>query len=75
MVLDVKDNLIVKTSNLKIFQTASNGNITIASRINVENAKLSVYDINGRLVYSKKISLVNGREEAVNLSIKAVFIY
>ena len=71
LVLDVEDNLIIKASKLKIFPTVSNGSITIASRINVENAKLSVYDVNGRQVYSKAVSLVNGREEAVNLPLNS----
>lgn len=71
LVLDVEDNLIVKASKLKIFPTVSNGNITIASRINVENAKLTAFDVNGRQVYSKAMSLVNGREEAVNLPLKS----
>lgn len=72
LTLDVKDNsLTVKTSGIRIYPTVSDGNINIFSRVNTDNAKLSAYDVNGRLVFSKTINLVNGGEESVNLSLKS----
>jgi len=71
LVLDVKDNnLTTKISDIKIYPTVSDGNINIFSRVNAEKTKLSVYDVNGRLVFNTSVNLVNGGETAVNIPLK-----
>jgi len=72
LTLSVKDNnLTAKTSGIRIYPTLSDGHINIFSRINAEKTKISAYDINGRLVFSKSVNLVNGGEISVNMSLKS----
>ncbi len=71
LTLKVKDNVVVKDNNIKIFPTISSGDITIASRVDARNARLIAYDVNGRQVYNKPLSLVNGGETSINLSLKS----
>jgi len=72
LTLDVKDNnLSTKSSSIKIYPTVSDGNFNIFSRVNSNNTKLSAYDINGRLVFSKSLDLINGGEKAINTTLKS----
>lgn len=72
LTLSVKDNnLTAKTSGIRIYPTLSDGHINIFSRINTEKTKISAYDINGKLVFSKSVNLVNGGETSVNMSLKS----
>ena len=72
LTLSVKDNnLTAKASGIRVYPTVSNGHINIFSRINAEKTKLSAYDVNGRLVFSKSVNLVNGGETSVNMSLKS----
>jgi Secretion system C-terminal sorting domain len=72
LTLSVKNNVLaLKNSDIRVYPTVSDGQINIFSRINADNTKLSVYDINGRLVFSKSVNLINGTEEAVNLSLNS----
>ncbi|PIR14527.1 MAG: hypothetical protein COV50_02270, partial [Flavobacteriales bacterium CG11_big_fil_rev_8_21_14_0_20_35_7] len=68
--LDVKENVLVKNTNIKIFPTVSNGLITVASRVNAQNAKFTAYDLSGKQVFSKSLNLVNGGEQPINLNVK-----
>jgi len=72
LTLDVKENeLVAKSSNIKIYPTVSDGNFNIFSRVNSNNTKLSAYDINGRLVFDKSLNLINGREKTINTTLKS----
>ncbi len=65
------DNFYLSNKKMMIFPTVSDGNITIASRVDARNARLIAYDVNGRQVYNRPLSLVNGGETSINLSLKS----
>jgi hypothetical protein len=52
--LGVNDQL---NDNFIIYPNPSNGNINIKSLINLGDANVSIYDINGRKVYSQEVTL------------------
>lgn len=54
--LSTADNAF-SSSNLRIYPTASNGNINIVSNDYIEGAKLTVYSISGKKVFSDKLNL------------------
>jgi len=47
----------IKTQNFIIYPNPSNGNLTIKTRIDVREATVSIFDMNGRKVFSKQIEL------------------
>lgn len=55
--LGVNDNN--SDNNFIIYPNPSNGNINIKSLIEVGDAKVSIYDMNGREVYNNEVSLQN----------------
>ncbi len=54
--LGINDNL---ENNFIIYPNPSNGNINIKSLIETGDAKVSIYDMNGREVYNTEVSLQN----------------
>ena len=56
-ILGVNDNNL--DNNFIIYPNPSNGNINIKSLIELRDAKVSIYDINGREVYNNEVSLQN----------------
>ena len=58
-------------SNLiSIFPTISNGQITIASKNNLGDADMNVFNISGQKVYTSKINISNSRNE-INLNLNS----
>ena len=55
--LGLNDNNL--DNNFIIYPNPSNGNINIKSLIEVGDAKVSIYDMNGREVYNNEVSLQN----------------
>ncbi|WP_298495251.1 PA domain-containing protein [uncultured Algibacter sp.] len=60
-------NNVFSNSNLRIYPTVSNGNIKIVSKDYIEKAKLNVYNISGKRVYSDELNLSNN-ETSLNLT-------
>lgn len=44
--------------NFKIFPNPSDGDINISALNNIENATITIYDLNGRKVYAKKLDII-----------------
>ncbi|MCB0382357.1 MAG: T9SS type A sorting domain-containing protein, partial [Psychroserpens sp.] len=58
-------------SNLiSIFPTVSNGQITIASKNNLGEANMTIYNISGQKVYASKINISDSRNE-INLNLNS----
>lgn len=64
--LSTADN-VFSNSNLRIYPTVSKGNVNIVSKDYIENAKLSVYSISGKRVYSSNLNL-SKTESKLNLT-------
>ena len=74
--LGINDNGSID-NNFIIYPNPSNGNINIKSLINLGDAVISIFDINGREVYSKQVSLqntVNVNAENLNTGIYIIQI-
>ncbi len=57
-VLDIENQELLD-NNFVIYPNPSNSNVTIKSLINVGDVSISIFDINGRTVYSKESNLTN----------------
>lgn len=51
-------------NNFRIYPNPSNGNINISSIVALDSANVSIYDVNGRQVYSKDVSI----QDTVNIN-------
>jgi hypothetical protein len=51
-------------NNFRIYPNPSNGNININSIVALDNATISIYDVNGRQVYSQEMSI----QDVVNVN-------
>jgi len=53
-----------------IYPTASNGSFIITSKVTLGQTKLTIFDMRGRLVYSKSKTFVQGSETPLKMSLK-----
>jgi hypothetical protein len=65
VILSVNENSLVSNA-IKVYPTASNGNITITATKVFGQTKLNLFDISGKNVYSNTINLDNA-EQKINL--------
>ncbi len=56
---------------IKIYPTVSDGNITIKSISDVREGNFTIFDINGRTIYSSKLDFDNGLEKRLSLNLSA----
>lgn len=61
------ENNVFASNNLRIYPTASNGNIKVVSKEYIDNAKLNVYNMSGKRVYSDDLDL-SETETSINLT-------
>jgi hypothetical protein len=50
---------IPTSSNVNLFPTVSNGELYIMAKQHIENAKITVYNLNGQLVHSAILNITN----------------
>ncbi len=62
--LSAEDNLVT-VAGLKIYPTVSDGNIFISSQKEMLNSTLNLYNINGQVVYSKKLDIYPNEQNLV----------
>ena len=60
----------LETNLISIFPTISNGQITVASKNNLGDADMNIYNISGQKVYTSKINISNSRNE-INLNLNS----
>ena len=60
----------LETNLISIFPTVSNGQITVASKNNLGDADMNIYNINGQKVYTSKINMSNSRND-INLNLNS----
>jgi hypothetical protein len=58
----------VADNSVAIYPTASNGNVFVKSTLNYNDTKVTVYDMNGRLVHKITLELFSGNEASLNLT-------
>ena len=65
---------IPTSSNVKLFPTVSNGELYITSKQPIENAQITVFNLNGQLVHSATLNLTN-TQRSLNLTRLKAGIY
>ena len=65
------NNQVFSSSNVKIYPTVSNGELSISAPNNFEKTKLSVYNLNGQKVHSETINLSNTKTDLNLTSLKS----
>jgi hypothetical protein len=67
--LSIEENTLA--SGLMLYPTASNGEITIASKSNIGKTDLAIYSLSGRLVYKTSLDLNSNSKKQLSLSLSS----
>ncbi|GGG34664.1 PA domain-containing protein [Bizionia arctica] len=67
--LSVEENALA--SDLTLYPTASNGEITIASKSNLGKMDLAIYNLSGQLVYNSTLNMSSNSKKQLSLSLSS----
>ncbi|WP_298949433.1 T9SS type A sorting domain-containing protein [uncultured Polaribacter sp.] len=62
------DEVVPNTKAFTVYPTISNGNFTVFAKSTLGNAKLDVFDISGRQVYTSKINFSENEKQSISLN-------
>ena len=62
------DEVVSNTKTFTIYPSISNGNFTVFAKSTLGNAKLDVFDISGRQVYTAKVNFSENEKQSISLN-------
>jgi len=63
------DEVVSNTKTFTVYPSISNGNFTVFAKSTLGNAKLDVFDISGRQVYTAKINFSENEKQLISLNV------
>lgn len=63
------DEVVSNTKTFTVYPAISNGNFTVFAKSTLGNAKLDVFDISGRQVYTAKINFSENEKQLISLNV------
>jgi hypothetical protein len=67
----LKDNVAIDNKIFTVYPTISKGNFTVLAKSSLGKAKLNIFDINGKQVYTKSIDFKANEKQEISISVNA----
>jgi|CoawatStandDraft_6_1074263.scaffolds.fasta_scaffold01880_3 hypothetical protein len=67
----LKNDIILDTEVFKVYPTISKGNFTVFAKSSLGKAKMNIFDINGKQVYTKNIDFNANEKQEVSVNLNA----
>ncbi len=67
----LKNDIVLDTEVFKVYPTISKGNFTVFAKSSLGKAKMNIFDINGKQVYTKNIDFNANEKQEVSVNLNA----
>jgi hypothetical protein len=67
----LKDNVAIATKIFTVYPTISRGDFTVLAKSSLGEAKLNIFDINGKQVYTKSIDFKTNEKQAISINLNS----
>jgi hypothetical protein len=67
----LKDNVAIATKIFTVYPTISRGDFTVLAKSSLGEAKLNIFDINGKQVYTKSIDFKTNEKQGISINLNS----